>query len=583
MKKVYSLLAIGVCATATAFAAEPILEVQQLDNSKLTPRNMSVGERPSAEMILESIGIDLDNKIELSADAVQKLQQKVKKNTVRRNAEGTWTDLGPGIMTDGLLWSLLYTDGDMYSNKWYVGVEKYSEEDVFCIYQPYYYGIQNINTFMGGTVINYEPDKGAYFTATDQEWYIEAMDVNKVVPLSFYTGMNVLYSGIGHVYVISCDDVLEMGANVPATYGTLNNGVISLPKGTLFYWLPEYKGHEADVFGYKYDSSIQLPDGASATVKLTVPYCENPDPKDGYVVRFEANGNNIEETILGVYAGDWDLTDNVLEQFLADPNTTHAPYSIYKTAGLGFKVSGIIEKYNMYSFIAVCVDKDKNVVASAIDHFYVQPNDGAFWKTLEGKARIVDNIIAGYYSQYSNETLICDVQESTKTPGYYRIVNPYGGSWKYAETSTHSEDHTHYLYVNATDPNKVYIEESPLGYDAGDGCFRVNSLAYNYIQAGLTPKTEWYGKKSDTNISFPASTIVVSEKNYNNNAWYTTNKQGRLQIAIPRQAGVDGIVGDANEAQAEYFNLQGVRVANPVPGQMLIVRRGENVTKELIR
>ena len=46
--------------------------------------------------------------------------------------------------------------------------------------------------------------------------------------------------------------------------------------------------------------------------------------------------------------------------------------------------------------------------------------------------------------------------------------------------------------------------------------------------------------------------------------------------------GVEDVAVDA-AAPAEYFNLQGVRVANPSAGTVYIVRRGASVTKQLMR
>jgi len=48
------------------------------------------------------------------------------------------------------------------------------------------------------------------------------------------------------------------------------------------------------------------------------------------------------------------------------------------------------------------------------------------------------------------------------------------------------------------------------------------------------------------------------------------------------RTGVDDIAVDAEDAPAEYYNLQGVRVENPTPG-LYIVRRGNTTTKELVR
>ena len=44
---------------------------------------------------------------------------------------------------------------------------------------------------------------------------------------------------------------------------------------------------------------------------------------------------------------------------------------------------------------------------------------------------------------------------------------------------------------------------------------------------------------------------------------------------------IDGI--EADNAAAEYYNLQGVKVANPEKGGMYIVRRGAKVSKEIVR
>ena len=46
--------------------------------------------------------------------------------------------------------------------------------------------------------------------------------------------------------------------------------------------------------------------------------------------------------------------------------------------------------------------------------------------------------------------------------------------------------------------------------------------------------------------------------------------------------GIEDVTVDGNE-EAEYFNLQGVRVAQPEAGQMYIVRRGAKVAKELVK
>ena len=55
---------------------------------------------------------------------------------------------------------------------------------------------------------------------------------------------------------------------------------------------------------------------------------------------------------------------------------------------------------------------------------------------------------------------------------------------------------------------------------------------------------------------------------------------GALEIGT--QGGVGSIVVEDTNAAPEYFNLQGIRVANPESG-LYIVRRGNKVSKELVR
>ncbi|MDE5968846.1 MAG: hypothetical protein K2G64_07050, partial [Muribaculaceae bacterium] len=51
---------------------------------------------------------------------------------------------------------------------------------------------------------------------------------------------------------------------------------------------------------------------------------------------------------------------------------------------------------------------------------------------------------------------------------------------------------------------------------------------------------------------------------------------------ISGQTGIDAILGEINDEAPVYYNLQGVRVAEPTSG-LYIVRRGNKVSKEIIR
>ncbi|MBO5780608.1 MAG: hypothetical protein J6R27_05880 [Muribaculaceae bacterium] len=78
---------------------------------------------------------------------------------------------------------------------------------------------------------------------------------------------------------------------------------------------------------------------------------------------------------------------------------------------------------------------------------------------------------------------------------------------------------------------------------------------------------------SDTNMTFPATADGLGNLT-------VTFDCSRMTLTITLTAGVDEI--ELGDVPAEYFNLQGVRVAEPTTG-LYIVRRGNNITKEIVR
>ena len=84
-------------------------------------------------------------------------------------------------------------------------------------------------------------------------------------------------------------------------------------------------------------------------------------------------------------------------------------------------------------------------------------------------------------------------------------------------------------------------------------------------------------------ISFPEAednTIYYIE------GYYTLGSRQNflLRTAFTKaSSGVDGIDADQTDAEPEYYNLQGVRVAEPAKGEVVIERRGGKVTKRVVR
>ena len=588
MKKNYFLLLAGICMASTAFAGQPI-QITPVQYDGLTKQEVAVKEAPTTEQILQKLGINPNDKVEISAENMAKLQSKSNMRKVKAKAESEWTDLGVTTMTDGLLYSFL-SAADIFSNQWYVGLMAHNTDAVYDVYQPYYFGVKTVNDWAGQTFMLYDdktPQAQASFFGPSDDWIIEVGNPREVNPWSFYTGINA-GDGLGHIFIFSCEDAAALSndpLNFPMVYGTMQNGEIVFPVGSLYYWLPENTNPNMDAGSMYRVSNVQkvaLPEGMGSYVTMNAPYCGKNDE----LIITGKTSEDIAKTVFGIAPGEWKDSEENLQTILSSSKNSTTEHTF--TLQINPPES---EHYEIYTTFAIGVDENDEILSYALEYTYAAPTNDADYYTLDGKAQMVDNIIAGYLTNWTNETLICEVQANRNKPGVYRLVSPYTKSqraWKYAsQNQMNCPDHDHYIIIDATDPNKVVLEESPLGVDLDAGQMRVNSLAYNYIKANQTPLPSYYGKMdmNSRTITFPAGQIVVSEKNYNDNAWYYTNKAGKLSVKVPQQQqdAVDGIVVDGENAPAEYFNLQGVRVANPTPGQIMIVRRGDNVTKELVK
>ena len=73
---------------------------------------------------------------------------------------------------------------------------------------------------------------------------------------------------------------------------------------------------------------------------------------------------------------------------------------------------------------------------------------------------------------------------------------------------------------------------------------------------------------------------LLSYKCNNGMAVYVIHQEGFVDPY--GEVGVEGIEADTFEGEATYYNLQGVKVANPENG-LYIVKRGNNVVKELVK
>lgn len=177
-------------------------------------------------------------------------------------------------------------------------------------------------------------------------------------------------------------------------------------------------------------------------------------------------------------------------------------------------------------------EKDATLYGDASTSFVVLY---APWKSI-GECKYTDAYISSLYNVPEVPTYMVEVEESMTQPGLYRLVNPYGAAFPYNEPGDYDADNNYYLTINAVDPTKVYIEQSPTGMNWGDGEFIFFSIAGLRVAQGNPAAAEGnYGTVKNGVITFPKGSLLAA---IGSDGWYTCNSNGKFKLVLP--GGVDG-------------------------------------------
>ena len=237
---------------------------------------------------------------------------------------------------------------------------------------------------------------------------------------------------------------------------------------------------------------------------------------------------------------------------------------------------------NRWSLIMLAKDNAGNFHDFSISTFFTPEKDNE-WEDY-AKAEFTDLIVSPSYCSY-NPTYQVTVQKKRGTKGQLRVVNPYLKNPELGtDYMTGHTDHNHYLYVNADDPDYVYIEESAAGLDMGFGDLCNSSEIGSLLNDGLTiEEIKAQGVQGGTldgdNVVFPDFALKFFETKF---------KDGVLQDGVGGQllhiteylSGIEDVTADTDlNAPVRYYNLHGVEVAEPTAGELYIKVQGTKATK----
>lgn len=304
---------------------------------------------------------------------------------------------------------------------------------------------------------------------------------------------------------------------------------------------------------------------------------------DNVVVSFSA-GENVKDILFDIYAGHFTNAASNLSIVL-----DNGALSLGGTVLEGFPLSVSGMSRGIYTMFFIGVDDEGNILDGKACHFFFNEDNDNEWK--EGfTAKYCDDYLSSAYKNMDDVERDVTVQEHSTVAGFYRVVNPLATHSKKV-LSSHSTlvegDHDHYLYIHAEDPEKVYIEDSAMGWSYGDEDGML--VATSYVQFlkdnestddEITEAGVW-GTLENNQITFPEDALL--QYFMHEGKYYYANSNSAFKLTLPEKDAVKNIAVDADNASAEYFNMQGMRVNQPVAGNLYIVRQGSKVSKQIVK
>ena len=220
------------------------------------------------------------------------------------------------------------------------------------------------------------------------------------------------------------------------------------------------------------------------------------------------------------------------------------------------------------------------------------------WETV-GTASFVDDgyVLPNYGWETTAPTLTCDLQRDKAKPTHLRLNNPYATLNSLVGAELNEADLPGCIELDATNKDCVIVPRTFLGFCSGGPWFGRNMEA-GAVEGGDTPEAliEAMGKDALSYIDYDNHLAIIRNCEWSNGSTQNTTWSAFFEQWIPNEpkpsdtftislpdnlkepsSAITEIEADAN-APVEYFNLQGIRVANPENG-VFVRRQGNTVTK----
>lgn len=236
--------------------------------------------------------------------------------------------------------------------------------------------------------------------------------------------------------------------------------------------------------------------------------------------------------------------------------------------------------------IVITLDASGNYQDGLYTVLYNPADNSPSWQ-FYSYADFTDGLLSPYLG-IEPETKEVTVEQHVARPGFFRIVDPYVGLDE--EDMQHcAHSHRHYIYIDASDPMNVYLEESPVGVSGEwygdilvghDYYFMLSEFTREELDSyGITSGGLW----SDNTITFNAeASLCIYPTLFAD--WFVTNvhddgSAGDFLLAF--KSDPTGVSAIETDEVTYYYNLQGMQISQPQNG-ICIIRNGNRTSKCVI-
>lgn len=266
-----------------------------------------------------------------------------------------------------------------------------------------------------------------------------------------------------------------------------------------------------------------------------------------------------------------------------------------------------LESRSWSNLLGICyvtgTSSDTLITGNQSGNFYITMPDASEYDPNADWTDIGNAIYTDVFTELVNpnnpphDTWEVPMQQSISDPRHYRLVNPYK-DWKYPGV-TYDTKTDHYLELYIKDYDGFSLVGIPIfdtGLDfSGYGRYYVWNEVADLVKNNIDSYLELYysymgclGLLQDGVITYAPQCLIDYDLYYNffgyfnrldfdYGEFYEANTRGDFRIVMPDNSGLTKI--DHESLAVEYYNLQGVKLAAPQPGELVIRKQGSKITK----